>query len=117
MWERALTLRRFAPLPERARNLSHITSTSELIGQFRANLSQLTILRVHVIAEVEQKYLFFHSFFLLLATCPALQAEWIVVLHITVTRPRGIWGAESRSHQPCSCRSSVRGCDLESRKY
>lgn len=74
MWERALTLRRFVPLPERACNLSHIISASELIGQFLANLSYLTILCIHVITEVEQKYALF--FF-----CPALQAMWIIVLH------------------------------------
>lgn len=80
MWERALTLRRFAPLPERARNLRHITSASELIGQFRANLSQLTILCTHVILEVEQKYAAF-LFFFFVCVCPALQALRIIVLH------------------------------------
>ena len=108
------------PLPERACNLSHITSASELIGQFLANLSSLTILYIRVITEVEQKYslffFFFFTLFFFFFLCPALQAVWIIVLH-NCDEPA--WHLEdplSLSIRATShvCTDTVlKGCDLE----
>lgn len=100
MWERALTLRRFVPLTERACNLSHITSSSELIGQFWTNLLQLTISWARVIKEVKQKYATFYGFCSLKADCLAWLWQAFVAFNASLI--------EHLSNRSCSHQSDVR---------